>query len=452
MTRGNHKMQDRAKFMLVCPPKAISFDESHCVVGRTNTDMQVLALFKEHGMDSHQIQLVPGGGLAVESASKHVEAAQISTLNSNVVVFEGRLNNFEYLASKIGLTPDTVEYASLKKDPNAEAILISIMYENFSVKTILGKLRGIFSFLVLNTETVRVFAAIDPSGTIPMKQCHMSDGTHIVANFDFCPAEERDEVHEIPAGCFIAGGRRAMTPEMFSPPLAELTAATEVAKKAVASALLNISAVSPIATKMQKRRRRPNKNKQAATKAEDMAIPALNINATAFMPSRPKSEANSKEGLTTLKLETSETTKNRASQSSWWRKNEDSTDSAPSPLRLVSYRREEKDEAEEKEEKDISEEMAKPKELQGLIEEAVGELHRIASTKSITEWSQQAEEEVEHPSVRKLAAEGKPMSRTSSFRELHGGMVKVPSCRDVFNISSDLGMVRATSYSELSAL
>jgi len=279
---------------------------------------------------------------------------------------------------------------------------------------VLSKLQGQFSFAVMDTESVRIFAARDNAGGMPLYQGRLPDGTLVVSNFT--PEGLEMEV-EVPGGHYLFGNRRGNVPQKFSPALEDLERDTTKAQSAAMRALEGLtikrtplvlnSTFTVVVSKAQKRH-------SAKTRAEPATAHRPSANnkpshakpsgvASAAGSSRNKHATNSKSrrpdtpGVVAV---ASRSNDGRADGSAWWRKAAPPQKSAPvtiadttppsAPVTLVATPSEPPAHAKEQ-----AMPIATIVPQKEQIEEAVRILHKIASSGKIQIMLQQNEQQGE---------------------------------------------------------
>eukprot|EP00959_Pyramimonas_sp_CCMP1952_P126622 2648306-Pyramimonas_sp.AAC.1 len=157
----------RGRFLCICPPK-----ELHGGIRRGHEE-QVRAQIADNGfgVDS-QIFLGDGGGLAISEGPEMFNDGKV------VVAFCGELTNKEQLLQQLQKLDGEMVEDEMSKS-NMSARLIGKLFEQFGDHPhgIVGKLRGIYTFVVFDVERVRMFAARDSSGPIPLYQVMNVDKT-----------------------------------------------------------------------------------------------------------------------------------------------------------------------------------------------------------------------------------------------------------------------------------
>jgi len=201
---------------------------------RRNMEEQIRASLSKLGFEgATQAFLVDGAGLALS------EGPELFNDGKVIVAFCGELTNKEQLVRKVLLKDEAADVEKIIGEKNVSARLVGKLFEEAGQQpqSIMGKLRGTYGFIVLDIATVRVFAARDCSGLIPLYQNRLSNGTLVVSNFE---VEECNQQTEVPPGHYVYGGRRCSFPQKFSDSKEEWDKAQGNAHGAVSKALQGI--------------------------------------------------------------------------------------------------------------------------------------------------------------------------------------------------------------------
>eukprot|EP00242_Pyramimonas_sp_CCMP2087_P003279 CAMPEP_0198229728 /NCGR_PEP_ID=MMETSP1445-20131203/114274_1 /TAXON_ID=36898 /ORGANISM="Pyramimonas sp., Strain CCMP2087" /LENGTH=610 /DNA_ID=CAMNT_0043910201 /DNA_START=287 /DNA_END=2119 /DNA_ORIENTATION=+ len=230
-------MKSDGRFICILPPKALDL---HGGAHRECNDAKVARRLSQFHLNS-QVWLSDGGGVAVSTpsaATKTLVRPEVFVNDTLIVAFCGYLTNLEELTTKM-LYKELCEVGYLP-ERNLSARVVGMLYaKTHDPSQVVAKLRGTFSFAVLDTESVRVFAARDNSGSMPLFQGRLPDGTLVVSNFT---PEGLEMEEEVPSGHYIFGNRRANVSHKFSPALDELQQATTHAHSAACHALEGLCA------------------------------------------------------------------------------------------------------------------------------------------------------------------------------------------------------------------
>lgn len=224
-------MKSDGRFICVCPPKGLSGGGAR----RKSTDEQVAQKLSQFHLNS-QVWLSDGGGLAVSTPSVVTDTMTRpeTFVNDNLIVaFCGELTNLEQLVTKTLF--EEMAYAGGLPEANLSARVVGTLYTKLQEpEKVVAKLRGTFAFVVHDTATVRMFAARDNSGDLPLYQGRLEDGTVVVSNYR---PEGFDMDTEVPAGHFVFGNSRLSVPQKFSPALGDIQQARTQAQAAASRAL-----------------------------------------------------------------------------------------------------------------------------------------------------------------------------------------------------------------------
>jgi hypothetical protein len=410
--------EEPGRIVCTCPPKELDLQAENGFVHRRNTDAQVREILSTFGFNiSSQVFLGNGGGLALSEGPELFNDGRV------IVAFCGDLSNKMELANKVLKEEQVTE--------NLCARLVGTLCGRLNnPHTIMGKLRGKFSFIVLDTTIVRVFAARDCSGTFPLYQSRLHDGSLVVCNY---ATEHCEQQIEIPPGYFVYGGRRCDFPQKFSPELAALEEAKEVAQGAVARALQGIRTKSDLLPGSRLSLRK-------APRKINVAKPKPSINPVD--PTVPLVTVISAEVVHKAPPQRKKNTSARADSSTWWRKPVLSAGAVPFTMppaamegvdTAVSVEDSSALKATQPEISGVSTEPERIEEavdIRERIEEAVDILHRIASSGKIQNMLALQEE-------------------TNAPRS---GMRRVPSCSEVDGLKRVSSLQRIPSLQQLSDL
>jgi uncharacterized membrane protein YgcG len=229
-------------FVVICPPKAISFDKSDHEFHR---DLHAAELKRELEWEvadgdggatmSSTYAVLPGGGARVLNASattslfvlegktdgqNEPEAAADGALPAEqeaahglFAVFKGILTNRAALAQSLGLScGDDATTAT-----PSNAALVVRMYQKHGIH-LLGRLEGSWSFCLFDAHQGRVLAARAPCGGVPLFEGRTAGGALAITCGAFLPPGCKD-VHAIAPGCAKWGWSSA--PRPYSPGVAQ---------------------------------------------------------------------------------------------------------------------------------------------------------------------------------------------------------------------------------------
>lgn len=228
-------------FLCVCPEKSLEFgaDEK---LHRSAKEQFIRGVLESVnlGSENKAILTLPGGGVAVQ----HNDAAPkiaIDPSSSTLGVLTGSIQNYSYLVKKylqleLHLPQNVTLEAIKERMPVTEAELLCKMYSQMGTGMI-SKLRGHFSFCIYDATTVRVLAARDCSGSVPLVQGKLSDNSLFIASGDAYPGDAC-ELEDIPAGHYKYGWHaHAMK---FANPESEARHSAEQASSAADAALAGL--------------------------------------------------------------------------------------------------------------------------------------------------------------------------------------------------------------------
>jgi len=191
--------------------------------------------------------LLEGGGIGVLGMQDADGASKLHTFVEGdvMVAFTGELTNLKYLMMKVGML-EHATWTTSTAQLSSPAKIIHRLYAEFGRVRTLGKLRGVFSFVVYDSSIARVFAARDPSGQLQLFQGCLEDKCLFVSNYK--PANSTTS-NEVPPGHFVAGARRIHEPEQFLPDKVELETMNNKALEAASKALRGLP---PVRTREQR--------------------------------------------------------------------------------------------------------------------------------------------------------------------------------------------------------
>lgn len=195
-------------FLCVCPEKSLEFgaDEK---LHRSAKEQFIRGVLESVNLGSGNkaILTLPGGGIAVQHSDATPKIA-IDPSSSTLSVLTGHIQNYSYLVKKylqleLHLPQNVTLEAIKERMPVTEAELLCKMYSQMGT-TMISKLRGHFSFCIYDATTVRVLAARDCSGSVPLVQGKLSDNSLFIASSDTYPGDAH-AVEDIPAGHYKYG-------------------------------------------------------------------------------------------------------------------------------------------------------------------------------------------------------------------------------------------------------
>eukprot|EP00854_Cymbomonas_tetramitiformis_P017635 gene17635-21006_t len=194
-------------FICVCPPKALTFDDPESLVVHRKTEVDLSGFLKEFEFNG-EIVLGEGGGIAVTNVE---DTYNVKTWKQDRLIsaFCGVMENKEMLVGKMVKDPDYTLREGVEIADINEAEVIIYLFSKYGRKCV-TRVRGEFALAIFDARLVRVYAARDPSGVVPLNQVRLRDGTVAIMNFDVGGFECYCEcVTEIPPGHYIHGGRRS---------------------------------------------------------------------------------------------------------------------------------------------------------------------------------------------------------------------------------------------------
>ncbi|GMH43256.1 hypothetical protein BSKO_11178 [Bryopsis sp. KO-2023] len=195
-------------FLCLCPSKTVETVEDNFLHRQDKIDQIQEALKEVTFAGKDKIVLcLPGGGIAAEGLGTNPEVAIVGSF---LAVLSGTISNYAYLVRKyfveeLGYARNVSLEAIRQSSPIRDSALLCKLYERLGTG-MLPKLRGDFSFCLYDSSTVRVLAARDPSGTIPLYQGQTSDGSLFISSGEYKPEDAQDVVEILP-GRFKYGWR-----------------------------------------------------------------------------------------------------------------------------------------------------------------------------------------------------------------------------------------------------
>lgn len=204
-------------FLCLCPPKAIELHGSN-VIRRTENVERIRTSLEsvDFGGKRKIVICLPGGGVAAEGTGSCPEVAVEGPL---IAVLSGTIQNYAYLVRKyfvdeLGL-PRSVSLETIRQTtPIRDAALVCKLYERIGTG-MLAKFRGRYAFCLYDSNTVRVLAARDPTGSVGLVQGQTEGGDLFVASGEVRPAGVKNVV-DIQPGRYKYGWRAS--PRKFAAP------------------------------------------------------------------------------------------------------------------------------------------------------------------------------------------------------------------------------------------
>lgn len=231
--------------MCVLPPKALVLDPTTGDMRRDDGHAQVRDNLHASQADTGGVMFLQGGGIGVTSVQPATSwmgrtSETYTFCDAEVsVAFMGELTNTKYLMMKSGMLNEH-EWQAFDTPLANPAEVLMRTYAALGHTNTVAKLRGVFSFVLYDSASARVFAARDPSGRIPLFQGTLEDKSMFVSNFE---PEATHQHAAVPAGHFVAGGRRSCVPERFLPEQSELNTQKRSASSAAKAAMNGIHGI-----------------------------------------------------------------------------------------------------------------------------------------------------------------------------------------------------------------
>nr|AML77587.1 putative LOV domain-containing protein [Bryopsis plumosa] len=233
-------------FICLCPEKSLELGVDE------NLQRGAKEQFVEEYLHSAQlgannagklVRCLPGGGVAIDSSAKLPKLAEDGPFLSALT---GSIQNYAYLVKKylqddLALPPNVTLEAIKERIPISEAALLCKLFSRLGTG-MLSKLRGHFSFCLYDSTTVRVLAARDPSGTVPLIQGQLPNNALFVTSSASVPAGAHDVV-EIQPGNYKYGWRAS--PRKYTNPETVVKSCAQTASQAAMAALSGINRKSP---------------------------------------------------------------------------------------------------------------------------------------------------------------------------------------------------------------
>lgn len=241
------------------------------------------------------VRCLPGGGVALDASARQPKFAEDGPF---LAALTGSIQNYAYLVKKylqddLALPPNVTLEAIKERVPISEAALLCKLFCRLGTG-MLSKLRGHFSFCLYDSTTVRVLAARDPSGAVPLYQGQLPNNALFVTSSSSLPAGAHDVV-EIQPGNYKYGWRAA--PRKYTNPETVVKSCAQTAAQAAMAALSGINRKSPVIT--------PDAPRRASIDV--------------VRSSKKNSEENRRQSLDYHKGTS------RADEEGWWRSKKDST-------------------------------------------------------------------------------------------------------------------------------
>eukprot|EP00210_Caulerpa_lentillifera_P006740 g6442.t1 len=226
-------------FVCLSPSRFISDVESEFIASEESKEEVQRALNElDFGGVDKLVLSLPGGGIA---ARGHGRCPEMAVSGCFIAVLSGALQNYAYLVRKYCLEelslPTTISLEAIRDlTPVREAALLCKLYERLGTG-MLTKLRGKFAFCLFDSSTMKVLAARDSSGTVPLVTGETEDGFLFVASGEILPQGARNLIH-IEPGQYIYGWQ---TPSLkYANPLDVVERSAAEAVDAASAALKGI--------------------------------------------------------------------------------------------------------------------------------------------------------------------------------------------------------------------
>lgn len=195
-------------FLCLCPPKAVKLCDCNLIRRSHNVEHIRTSLESvDFGGKRKIVICLPGGGVAAEGTGSCPEVAVEGPL---IAVLSGTIHNYAYLVRKyfveeVGL-PRNVSLETIRQTtPIRDAAVLCKLYSRIGT-SMLTKLRGRFAFCLYDSDTVRVLAARDPTGSVGLVEGQTEEGDLFVASGAVRP-EGVKSVAEIQPGKYKYGWR-----------------------------------------------------------------------------------------------------------------------------------------------------------------------------------------------------------------------------------------------------
>ncbi|GMH38007.1 hypothetical protein BSKO_05891 [Bryopsis sp. KO-2023] len=234
-------------FLCLCPEKSLELGvDENLRRGAKEQFVEEYLRSAQLGANNAEkiVRCLPGGGVAIDSSAKLPKLAQDGPLISAVT---GSIQNYAYLVKKylqddLALPPNVTLEAIKERVPISEAALLCKLFSRLGTG-MLSKLRGHFAFCLYDSTTVRVLAARDPSGTVPLIQGQLPNNALFVTSSSSVPTGAHD-VEEIQPGNYKYGWRAS--PRKYTNPETVVKSSAQTASQAAMAALSGLNRKSPV--------------------------------------------------------------------------------------------------------------------------------------------------------------------------------------------------------------
>lgn len=316
--------------MAVCPPKGLS-RTSDGVQRASIVHGETLEKAYGVGTNARRREVKTGEGVAVawtvpSGAGEFHLPVSVCKESHLLVAFQGALSNRAVLHAHLGVPEGTTM-------SDAKLLALLALEHPDKPHTVVAKLRGTFSFVVVDTASVRLFASRDPSGTIPLNLYHHADGAVVVTNYANTPEQVNatleaplkvENMQEIEVGTLVFGHHAIQRGHVqkFAPAADSMEKSKAAAAAAAAAALSGLRDVKPQQVtfeQLQEASRR--KSRELARKPKPVVVDYSTAVAMAASPHLDWVPVAATPTPQPRKLSpVDKTQKQRCLESSWWRK------------------------------------------------------------------------------------------------------------------------------------
>lgn len=254
-------------FVCLSPSRFVDGDLNDTVArGESKEEVQTALNELDFGGVDKLVLCLPGGGIAARGFGRCPEMAVEGCF---IAVLSGSLQNYAYLVRKYCLEelslPTTISLEAIRDlTPVRETALLCKLYERLGTG-MLTKLRGKFSFCLFDSSTMKVLAARDSSGAVPLATGETENGFLFVVSGDTLPRDAKNIV-EIEPGQYVYGWRTAPAKYANRQDVVERSAAEAV--DAAAAALKGIKLQDPPERESVRRTRSEKPHRRRATSSE----------------------------------------------------------------------------------------------------------------------------------------------------------------------------------------
>lgn len=252
-------------FVCLSPSRCVDCDKADAVSrGESKEEVQAALNALDFGGVDKLVLCLPGGGIAARGFGRCPEMAVEGCF---IAVLSGSLQNYAYLVRKYCLEelslPTTISLEAIRDlTPVRETALLCKLYERLGTG-MLTKLRGKFAFCLFDSSTMKVLAARDASGAVPLITGDTPNGFLFVASGETLPRGAQN-IKEVEPGQYIYGWRTPSVKYANRQDIVEKSAAEAV--DAAAAALKGIK-LQETPEKESSRRRRSHSEKPQRRRA-----------------------------------------------------------------------------------------------------------------------------------------------------------------------------------------